>query len=192
VPPIHESHNPKKILAAFPGPVVLLPEKQTWLIMSGGLGFVGAVCALLAIWRTFADGSITGSAIVCGLLAMLLFGFAALGLWSLTTGRMGMKLDDAGFETVDMWGIRRFRSWRDVHGFRPVVARYIEYVTYAGGPPARWWHLNRITYFGGNEWLPDTYGFSGASLASLLTKWRERALAQSPSGAPYGSSSVSQ
>jgi hypothetical protein len=142
-------------------------------------------------WHSFQIGNLLH--LVIGALLFLYPGFAAIrAAIALFLGTMWVTLDAEGF-AFSFPGRRERQRWTDVVDFDATTANWVPFVSYADGKPPRWWQLNRLMYFNGKTWIPDTYGLGAQSLARLMTAWRERALArreQAPE--PYGSSSVSQ
>jgi hypothetical protein len=105
--------------------------------------------------------------------------FAATAAVMLLPGAGSLALDGEGFEAVSLFRRGRAR-WQDVTEFKvvripPSMQRM---VVYDGrtlmGAGAK---LN-VAVAGKGAGLPDTYGLSADELASLMSGWRDRALAR--------------
>jgi len=102
------------ILAGFPGPVRLYPNRLKVLgVLAVCLGFT--VFSVYLLLRAIEANS---SEVIWASASILLFGaFTARGLLLLLPGMMGLTLDATGFEVSGIF--RRVRSsWRDVGNFR--------------------------------------------------------------------------
>jgi hypothetical protein len=159
-----------EILAKFPGPVMLYRSRGKWLLIL-------AVCIVFV-----ASGvvMITGG-LALGWLVAAFFGFGIVisGLM-LLPGSGSLKLERDGFETTSLR--RRFRTrWADTDGFAaialPIPHTFQKLVAYddvkaVGGDLAE----ANTAMIGRNAALPDTYGLSADDLASLMMRWRARAM----------------
>jgi hypothetical protein len=112
-------------------------------------------------------------------LGLIFVVIAVNGTLSLATGRMWTSLDLEGFETRDVSGCRKRRSWHDTDGFAVQPINFWSLVVYDDtNRPDGWWDALNRAYVGGKAFLLDTYGLRAKDLADLMTAWRQRALAR--------------
>jgi len=153
------------LLARFPGPVTIQPNRLRFLIalpVSIGLTVFSVYLLRQAIEAWSSDVIRASLAIVvCG-------GFAVAFVMLLLPGGMRLTLDADGFETVRFF--RRVRvSWRNVAGVRveekenEVKWRQVFFDTTERGKKV-------------SRALPLGYALPVDDLAWLLAQWRERAL----------------
>jgi hypothetical protein len=160
------------IVKRFPGPVRLTPSRGKWLLIL----LVSAVFTIGAVHLIH-----TGSPRVAGdpraWLGAVLFGFGVLAsIIMLLPGAGGLVLDGDGFAVTKFYRIRRYR-WADAGGFTVWAHRSNKVVVFDSrtAVSSRLVQINtKLT--GRNSGLPDTYGLKAATLAELMSRWRERAL----------------
>src|SRR5262249_31080926 len=162
-----------EILNQFPGPVMLYPSKLKWTLLLLGMLFIIALGAW-GLWMFVTEGGL-----LYLLIAGVLFfycGFQAIRVAiALISGAMWLRLDAQGFE-FRFPGRQVRRGWDDVAEFTTRTANWWSYVVYTDRTPAKWRELSRLLFFGGNAWLPDTYGLGAKNLADLMNAWRKSAL----------------
>jgi hypothetical protein len=154
-----------RILARFPGPVTLNASRRKWsaILLFSALFAVGGIWELLdgdaKGWFVFA---VFGSSAIVAATAML-------------PGANALTLKGDCFETTSLFRGNRVR-WNDVSGFTVIsfASKLVGY-DHAGMDTRRLAKAN-TALFGRNAGLPDTYGLSHEQLASLMTRWRDRAL----------------
>ena len=158
------------ILARFPGPVALASSRTKWLLVLLGCGVFVAIGAAVMpkneamTWFTIA-----------------FFGIGvAIALVMLLPGAGGLTLSREGFEIVSLFR-RHFVLWADttdfVAGTIPMTVKKMVLFNLASAKSKILAQLN-VGMMGRNGAIPDTYGMSADELAGLMTRWRERALAQ--------------
>jgi hypothetical protein len=164
------------ILARFPGPVTLHVGRLKFLgLLAASLGFAAALLYMLD------DGALSPSATFKAWLGIAVFGMCALvAAVMLLPGAGTLTLGGDGFERVTLFMTFR-RSWRQVGNFTvvqysPRRGRAIRFVGYDDAALAAGNLNHRMS--GRNAALPDSYGLSHEELASLMSQWRARALAQ--------------
>jgi hypothetical protein len=165
------------ILARFPGPVTLHVSRLKFLgLLAASLGFVAALLYMLD------DGALSPSATLKAWLGIVVFGMCALvAAVMLLPGAGGLTLGADGFARITLFMTFR-KPWRQVGSFTVVQyslrrGRTIRFVGYDDDALAPDNRNRRMT--GRNAALPDTYGLAHEDLASLMSQWRARALAQS-------------
>lgn len=164
------------ILASFPGPATLHPSRRKFVLaLAGCLAF-----AAVAIWL-LQEGSLSPAGTAKVWLGLVVFGVCALvPAVMLLPGAGRLTLDAEGFEQVSLY-VKRRVVWRDVGNFtvRPYSMRgRTNHCVGYDDARLRTDNMNR-RMIGRNAALPDAYGLSHDQLASLMTQWRARALAQS-------------
>jgi hypothetical protein len=163
------------ILASFPGPVTLHPSRRKFVFALA----VCLACVVIAAWLLQEDSlSPAGTAKVW--LGLVVFGICAfVPAVMLLPGAGRLTLDAEGFEQVSLY-VKRRAAWRQVGNFTirqySLRGRNTHFVGYDDARlPAD--NMKR-RMIGRNAALPDAYGLSHDALASLMTQWRARALAQ--------------
>jgi hypothetical protein len=160
------------ILSRFPGPVMLYRSRKKWWLVL----FASLVLA-------YGGYGMIGEGKLMGWFVLAFFGLVAVtAAASLLPGAGKLTLDASGFEVVNLF--RRFRSrWQDVGNFQPIVLprtsqKFVGYDTgdFAGRPVAGAVARFNVRISGRAGMLPDTYGLSADDLATLMTRWRERAV----------------
>jgi hypothetical protein len=163
------------ILAKFPGPVSISPNSFAWsdrTRLVGGLGcaVVLAIPGVLLIIKAIAIASWGW-----GLFALveLMFCLALFTAVSVRNGRPRfLVLDQDGFK-VRNGRIYQSCRWVDVEGFRlGGILRYPRIRFKNASPLAR----GRVVLGLGEDWLKFLLPPRDAALASLMNRWRERAL----------------
>ncbi len=156
------------LVARYPGPVVLLPERRRWqIILAFNLLFVFAGFLMML------QGQRLGLYVVIGF-ALIAFIPAMIAL----PGAAKLAIDRDGFVATSLYRGRHTR-WSDVSEFQ--VAQMARgghrIVVYDDATITDGSHLmagSRIA--GRNAALPDTYGLGAEQLAQVLNHWRTRAL----------------
>ena len=166
---MRSSAEADKLLAGFPGPVFLRPSRRKWLrVLLGSAGFVA-----IGIWMVL-QGQIWGW------LCVIFFGLVSVTALTLLLlpGVAALTLDANGFEVIQYFRRQR-TSWLNTSDFEPIkippanilLVGYDD-ATFGDSSIAK---MNR-SIAGRNAVIPDTFGLSADDLASLMTRWRERAL----------------
>jgi hypothetical protein len=165
---VRSSMDADTLLAGFPGPVVLRPSRRKWLlVLLCCAGFVA-----IGVWMVLQGQS-------WGWFEVIFFGIGATASWALLLpGAAGLRLDANGFEVVQYF--RRYRtSWPNASSFVPVKIppANVLFVGYddASIKDGSIAEMNR-SIAGRDAVIPDTFGLSADDLASLMTRWRARAL----------------
>ena len=166
-----------EILSRFPGPVTLYPSRRRWLgILLGCAAFV-AIGVWMLISTSTGDGSFANTAIAW--FAIVFFGIGVVvAAVTVLPGAGALKLDRDGFEITKFFRRHSVR-WPDATGFAmaaipPAEQKMVVFddAHAGGGAIARW----SVSIAGHNASLPDTYGLPAEDLASLMTRWRDRAV----------------
>jgi hypothetical protein len=159
------------ILNQFPGPVTLHPSRLKWTVFFVPM----AMIAGLGAWSMW-DGATQADwwEIGWGLYLLLIGGtLAAMSVAATLTNFMTLTLDAEGLR------YRRYRClWKNADRFGAVwstVPGLNTIVFHDAMRPVGFWY----SIGGMNVRLGDTFGLRADDFASLLTAWRERALAQS-------------
>ncbi len=189
-----------QLLARFPGPVRLYTSHRKWLgYLALGVGFVALGAWMIRDPASFSDepmtrglGHLTAlfglhpnpAAIVAAMswMTVLFFGFGSVVcLLNLLPGASELTLSAAGFTMSSAYRQKAF-NWTDVDRFAATEVRYgigakrlvgFDDRCVARSAMAR---VN-VALAGRNSAMLDNYGLAADKLASLMSAWRERALA---------------
>jgi hypothetical protein len=160
------------ILRRFPGPVMLYPSRRKWACILAGSG----VFTMSGIWMV-ARGTPLGWPVLIFFLLC-----ATVAATALLPGAGALTLDGRGFEVKNLFRCQRI-SWQSAMGFQaraipPSIARMVIFDSI--DVKDRMIAKLATAIAGRNGALPDTYGFSAEDLASLMARWRDKALQSEP------------
>jgi hypothetical protein len=162
-----------KVLATYPGPVILRTPSRKWLVMLA----TSLVFMSFGVQMLFAPPDLPGALMV----AWFIIGF--FGLCAVFSALMlnpragGLTLDRDGFEVRSLFRAHRYQ-WRTVGAFSvghvgPAATMVVYDDPAERGRLAEW---NR-KQFDRSSALPETYGLDPDDFAGLMNAWRERATA---------------
>jgi hypothetical protein len=173
------------LIANFPGPVTLTPSRVKWslMLLASGLMVTGSVWVTwLSLSSSNPDASI---ALTFGIVGTVFFGVGGIvGILALQPGACSLNLNEAGFEVTNLYWTRAF-FWEQVSDFATFSGRATQWVVFRSVKPyLGFWEKIGADFAGGrNGGLPDTYGFSAAELAHILSTWQRLAANAAGSGA---------
>jgi hypothetical protein len=160
----------EKLLARFPGPVVLYPSRSRGQLMLAG--FIAFFCIGLF------DAAVLHAAVGWLGISMGGLGIVVTAAYMLP-GANALKLDHDGFEVTE-WFRRGKIPWQDATDFtiRPVTTTLtIVIFNYTKRKRSRVQSfMDRAVTQGRNASFGDNYGLRASQLALLMIKWRERVL----------------
>jgi hypothetical protein len=163
-----------EILACFPGPVELLPERRKWQwILAVNLVFVGAGFMLMFQGHRAGVYVVLAFALIAVIPAMIAL-----------PGAAKLVLDRDGFRATSLYR-GRYTRWDEVSEFKvAAMARGgHRIVVYDDAGLVEGSHLMASSkYAGHNSAFPDSYGLTVQDLAELMNAWRERARTLSQTG----------
>jgi hypothetical protein len=154
-----------EILSRFPGPMMLYPSRRKWLlILLTCVAFVA-----IGIWMS--------SETPKGWFVLAFFGAClVIAAVVLLPGAAALKLDREGFETTKLF-CRYSVRWQDATGFEAARIAGNDMVVYDDrNATGRAIASLNVALVGRNAGLPDTYALPAEVLASLMARWRERAV----------------
>jgi hypothetical protein len=160
------------ILLRFPGPVMLYPSRRKWTLVL----VASSLFTIAGIWMV-------ASKAPWGWLVLIFFLCGAVvAAMALLPGAGALTLDDRGFEVKNLFRRQRI-SWQSATSFEaraiPPSATRMVIFDYIDAKDRAISKLATIIA-GRNGALPDTYGFSADDLASLMTRWRDKAMLSDP------------
>lgn len=166
------------LLARFPTSVTLQASRLKFLGVFAVSGLLLGLCVYM-----LQHGRLSPSGEVKAWIGIALFGVGVMtSLVMLAPGAGRLTLDQNGFERVTLF--LRFRtSWNCVDNFTVCEmsvrrGRRMQFVGYTDRELPANNTSQQLT--GRNAALPDSYGLSHDDLASLMGRWRTRALAARP------------
>jgi hypothetical protein len=160
------------LLGRYPGPMLLRPSSRKWsLILLASAGF--AVSFVLLIRTMQLEAWFAG---VLWFFAAFFAAGTVAATVQLLPGASELTLNATGFEVVRFF--RRQRTdWQDASRFTPVAIPPYDVPLVAYDDANAQTGTSSIT--GRTATLPDTYGLSADDLASLMGRWRDRAIQES-------------
>ncbi|MHC1950769.1 hypothetical protein IF803_41560 [Bradyrhizobium sp. UFLA06-06] len=172
------SAEPSDIIERFPGPIVLVPSRVKWLLMTLGSGLMTA-SGVFVIWIALSRSpGNAGIGLAMGIAGVLFFGTAGIvSILALQPGACSLSLNQAGFEVTNLYRTRAF-YWAQVSDFGVYSTRRRQMVVFRSAKPVFSFleQSNAWLTGGRNCALPDTYGFSATDLVRLLVAWQDLAM----------------
>ena len=156
----------ENVIAKFPGPVIFVPSRTKWwlLTMTSGLFTVSGIFLIL-------NGEAAGIPVAA------LFGFCtAIGMIWLLPGASLLRLDASGFGVTRFFRAEVFH-WNEVSDFGVWAFWFNAMVVFKVAKPrlSLLERSNAALADGRNGYLPDTYGLKAEDLLQIMTVWQHLA-----------------
>jgi hypothetical protein len=166
-----------KLLAAYPGPIMLTPSRQKWwvlIVLSTVMTAASIFICVIAFLSLQVGNKTAGIGIGMSILGVGLFGFGIV--FSARALLVGvLQLDRNGFQ-VTLFGRKQY-LWTEVSDFRPYRFRSSSGVQFhAVRPRSRYVGAMNAWLGYSNDALADTFSLEAEELADLMEAWQSAAL----------------